>query len=108
APTGPQEDRFVSGDLVIDFALHEVQVAGQAVPLTPKEYRMLEVLARHAGTVVPNDLLLSRVWGPDWIASAGYVKVFIRRLRKKLGDDAEQPRYIETVWGIGYRLVGRR
>ncbi len=70
---GPQEDRFVSSDPVIDFALHQVQVAGPVVPLTLKEYRLLEVLAGHAGAVVPNDLLLSPVWQSDWIASAGYI-----------------------------------
>ena len=96
---------FSSGDLQLDFATHEVWVKGQPVRLTSTEYRLLEELVRHAGQILPHQLLLEQVWGPDCVGDANYLKVFVRRLRQKLGDDAEHPRYIQTEWGIGYRFI---
>ncbi len=75
------------------------------VELTPTEYVLLEELVRHAGTVLPHELLLERVWGPEYRHDTHYLKVFVSRLRQKLGDDAEHPRYIQTQWGTGYRFV---
>jgi DNA-binding response OmpR family regulator len=75
------------------------------VPLTATEYRLLEVLARNAGTVVPHRKLLKSVWGDEYVCDVGYLKVFVRRLRQKLGDAADRPRYVQTHWGVGYRLV---
>ncbi|MEJ7762648.1 MAG: response regulator transcription factor [Thermomicrobiales bacterium] len=97
--------RFVSGELSIDFSTHEVRLGEEVVRLTTTEYRLLEELARHAGVVMPHDVLLERVWGAEWITQPNYLKVFIQRLRRKLGEDAENPRYIQTEWGIGYRFV---
>ena len=78
------------------------------VRLTPTEYRLLEELVRHAGTILPHRVLLERVWGPKYVGDAHYLKVFVRRLRRKLGDDPERPRYIHTEWGIGYRFASPR
>ena len=100
----PEPD-FVSDDLTIDFATREVRAGDESVRLTSTEYRLLEELARHAGQTLPHGLLLERVWGDGWAGDPGYLKVFVRRLRRKLGDDARQPRYIQTDWGIGYRFV---
>ena len=61
-----------------------------------------------AGTILPHRVLLERVWGSEWAVDPNYLKVFVRRLRQKLGDDAARPRYIQTDWGVGYRLVGHR
>ncbi len=99
---------FVLNDLTLNFATHEVHLKGDIIPLTATEYRLLEELVRHAGTALPHQLLLERVWGPEYVNDIHYIKVFIRRLRQKLRDDAEQPRYIQTVWGIGYRFVPPR
>jgi DNA-binding response OmpR family regulator len=55
--------------------------------------------------VLTHRVLLDRVWGPEYARDAQYLKVFVRRLRQKLGDDAAHPRYIQTEWGIGYRFV---
>jgi two-component system, OmpR family, KDP operon response regulator KdpE len=99
---------FVAGDFSLDFSTHEVRVDGQVVPLTSTEYRLLEVLVRHAGTTLPHQLLLEQAWGPEYVGDAQYLKVFVRRLRRKLGDDAEQPRFIQTQWGVGYRFIARR
>jgi DNA-binding response OmpR family regulator len=72
--------------------------------LTATEYRLLEELVRHAGTMLPNALLVKRVWGAG-THGPGNLKAFVRRVRAKLGDDAEQPTYIETVRGMGYRFA---
>jgi len=93
------------GDLVIDVAARRVRVHGEEVHLTPTEYRLLAELVRQAGAVVPHQALIAQVWGPDFSADAQHLKVFVRRLRQKLGDDAERPRYIQTVWGTGYRFT---
>ncbi len=99
------DQSFSSGDLTINFTSHEVRLNGQAVPLTHTEYRLLEELVRHAGNVMTHQLLLDKVWGSEWVTDQRYLKVFIRRLRQKLGDAAENPRYIRTERGIGYRFI---
>ncbi len=105
APAPERQADFAVGELTIDFATREVRVKGDVVELTPTEYVLLEELARHAGTVMPHQLLLERVWGPEYSHDTHYLKVFVSRLRQKLGDDAERPRYLQTQWGTGYRLV---
>ncbi len=97
--------RYAEGDLTLDFAAQEVRVRGEEVRLTPTEYRLLEALVRRAGAVVPHQVLLDHVWGPDFGADQQYLKVFVHRLRHKLGDDPEHPRYIHTVRGMGYRFA---
>jgi len=104
SPVTPCPDADI-GDLSLDYATREVRVRGEVVRLTSTEYRLLEELVRHAGTVLPHRHLLERVWGPRYVGDAHYLKVFVRRLRRKLGDDAERPRYIQTEWGIGYRFL---
>ncbi len=101
ARSGPS---FAAGDFSLDHATQEVRVRGEVVRLTSTEYRLLEELVRHAGTVLPHRDLLERVWGPKHAGDVRYLKVFVRRLRKKLGDDPENPRYIHTEWSIGYRF----
>ena len=96
---------FAAGDFSLDYFTREVRVRGEVVRLTSTEYRLLEELVRHAGTVLPHRVLLERVWGPQYVEDTHYLKVFVRRLRQKLGDDTEYPRYIHTDWGIGYRFV---
>jgi DNA-binding response OmpR family regulator len=96
---------YACGDLAIDFRLRTVRSHGQEVRLTSTEFRLLEVLVRNAGMTMPHHVLLDRVWGSEWSGQPSYLKVFVRRLRKKLDDDAERPRYIETVWGTGYRFL---
>jgi len=100
-----EETDFALDGLTVNFATHEVRLDGEVVPLTATEYRLLEELVRHAGTALPHQLLLERVWGPEYVNDIHYIKVFIRRLRQRLGDDADQPQYIQTVWGVGYRFV---
>ncbi len=96
---------YVNDDLSINFATREVLLNGDVVRLTSTEYRLLEVLAQNAGHVVPHQLLLEKVWGSDWVSDPNYLKVFVRRLRQKLDDDSQNPRYIHTEWGQGYRMA---
>ena len=103
--SGPHGPVFTAGDLTLDFNSHEVRVSGEVVPLTSTEYRLLEELVRHAGMVLTHRVLLEHVWGPEYTRDTHYLKVFIRRLRQKLGDDGEQHGYIQTEWGTGYRFV---
>jgi two-component system, OmpR family, KDP operon response regulator KdpE len=91
------------GDVTLDVATREVRVQGNAVRLTSTEYRLLEELMRHASTAFPYQYLLQRVWGPEYVSDVHYLRVFVRRLRRKLGDDPEHPRYIQTEWHMGYR-----
>jgi len=101
----PSEPSFCSEDLVVDFARHRVSVEGREVNLTVTEYRMLSYLAHNAGRVVTPDQILERVWGEDYIGETHLLQVNMARLRKKLGDDVRNPRYILTRPGIGYMMV---
>ncbi len=104
----PSHSTVVLGDLSINFATHEVRVGGDAVHLTSTEFRLLAVLAQHAGTVLPHHFLLTHVWGAEYVRDVHYLKVFVGRLRQKLGGVPEQVPYIQTEWGIGYRFVSRQ
>jgi DNA-binding response OmpR family regulator len=104
AEVAPAPD-FQSGDLTVDFTTHEVHLRGELVALSPTEHQLLVELVRHAGATLPHQRLLDCVWGADYPRDLRYLKVFVNRLRTKLGDDAAHPRYIQTVWGIGYRFL---
>lgn len=93
------------GDLTVSFAARQVTTPNGTTRLTSTESRLLEELIRHAGTIVPHAQLLERVWGDAYVNEIHYLKVFIGRLRRKIGDDADNPHYIETHWGIGYRFT---
>jgi two-component system KDP operon response regulator KdpE len=91
------------GPIRIDHGRYEVSVEDKLVHLTPIEFRLLAVLARHAGKVVPRDQLLGEVWGPD-TDQAHYLRVYVAALRQKLEKDPAHPRWLVTVTGMGYRL----
>lgn len=93
------------GELRIDPEAREARVGSRRVRLTATEWRVLELLVANAGWIVPHERMVARIWGRDEDARADALRVFIRRLRRKLGDDATSPRYIETVRGVGYRLL---
>lgn len=93
------------GGLRIDVAAHEVHVDNAPVRLTRKEFDVLWMLARHAGRIVTHKTLLAEVWGKAHEDDTQYLRVFIRQLRKKLGDDPARPRYIMNEPGVGYRML---
>lgn len=97
------EVRF--SDLVIDFVRYEARLHGTLVRLTPKEFKLLETLAREPGRAFTRLELLDRVFGSDYEGIERTVDVHIMNLRKKLEADPTQPIYIQTVYGVGYKLA---
>lgn len=104
APRQP-EAAFTCGDLTVDFAQRAAVVRGQAVALSKTEFKLLRVLAQHAGMVVSHEVLLARVWGPAYTHEVAFAWVYVRRLRRKIEAEPSRPRYILTVPGVGYRLA---
>jgi len=100
APAAP----IAVGGLRVDTAQRAVSVDGAPVELTAKEFDLLATMAAEPGVVFSRDRLLERVWGfTDFVEERG-VDVHVRHLREKLGDDANEPRFVETVRGVGYRV----
>jgi two-component system KDP operon response regulator KdpE len=93
---------FRIGDLSVDLVRRTVRVGEKDVKLSPKEYELLRVLVQHAGKVLTHKFLLGELW--DNLTDAQYLRVYVRQLRQKIEADPEQPRYILTETGIGYRL----
>jgi len=100
-----EERPFVSGDLMIDFATREVTCGGNTIKLTNTEYNLLCQLVKNEGRVLTHRVLLRNVWGEDCIDSTGYLKKYVQRLRKKLGDNASNPKRILSVRGLGYKFT---
>ena len=96
---------FTKDDLRIDYLSHEVTVSGKDVELTSTEFNLLKELATHAGEVLTHRALLHAVWGAEYGEEREYVRVFVNRLRQKLGDDPVSPRFIKTEAGVGYRFI---
>jgi DNA-binding response OmpR family regulator len=96
--------RLEVGSVALDATRHEVLNAGRPVQLTAKEFELLWFLASNANHVFSRDQLMHGVWGYSSALDTGTVTVHVRRLREKLEDDPSNPRLLETVWGVGYRL----
>ena len=96
---------FSFGDVQVDLAKRLVLRAGVDVHLTQIEFRLLAMLVRNAGRVVTQRQLLAEVWGPAFVESGHYVRVYMGHLRQKLEADPTQPRHLVTETGMGYRLV---
>lgn len=94
-----------TGDLVVDLRRHEVTVGDTRVELTTLEFAILEALGRDPGVVLSRQQLLDAVWGVDFVGDDHVLEVHVGNLRRKLGDEPANPRYIETVRGVGYRLL---
>jgi two-component system KDP operon response regulator KdpE len=103
--TSAGEPIIKSGRLTIDFGARLVTIDGERVPLTPKEYRLLQVLAQHAGNVVTHQHLLKEVWGTPHVDDVHYLRIVVRKLRQKIEADATKPQILLTELGIGYRLA---
>lgn len=91
--------------LSVDFNRHQVLVNGERVDLRPTEYRLLNHLIQNAGWVVPHDTLLAKVWGYEYRDETHYLRLYINYLRKKVEEDAANPKYILTERGVGYRFM---
>jgi two-component system KDP operon response regulator KdpE len=93
------------GSASIDLEKRRVVRNGTEVHLTPIEFRLLAVLAKHLGMVVTHRQLLSEVWGPSHIGQTHYLRIYMKQLRDKLEEDPVRPRYLVTETGVGYRLL---
>ena len=100
-----EPEPFVLGDLAIHYEERRVTVAGSPMPLTVTEYELLRVLSANAGRVTTYDSLIRQVWGGQDSGDPELVRTFVKKLRRKLGDDAAQPTYIFTERGVGYRMA---
>ena len=96
---------FATGDLLIDYAQHLVTLGGKPVQLSRTEYKLLSVLAQNVGMVMTHELLLERVWGPEYNRDVDFIWVYISRLRRKIEVDSRSPKYILTVPDVGYKLA---
>jgi len=93
-----------SGDLELDLKRCELRRAGAALKLTLTEFGIMRLLASEPGRVFAKTQIIDAVWGPCYVAEDNSLMAHLSNLRRKLGDEASNPKYIETVWGIGYRL----
>jgi two-component system KDP operon response regulator KdpE len=93
---------FKVGDLQVDLVKRIVRVAGEEISLSPREYDILRLLVQHAGKVLTHQLILRQVWGAA--GDVQYLRVYVRQLRQKIEASPDQPRYIITETGVGYRL----
>lgn len=103
-PAEKEENIYAKDDLKIDLAKRLVLIKGAEIHLTPIEYDLLSALARKAGQVVTQTELLREVWGKHSEDHDHYLRIYIQRLRQKIGDDPLRPKYIFTEPGVGYRL----
>ncbi len=95
----------VFGSLAVDVDAREVQVDGELVALTKLEFDVLLALCATPRVVLSREELISRVWGPDWFGDEHVIDVHLSNLRRKLGDDPKQPRFVRTVRGVGFKLA---
>jgi DNA-binding response OmpR family regulator len=104
--TGPiRNDGILEIDeLTINADTHEVKVDGKDVKLTPREFDILELLARNRGIVFSIEKIYERIWKEDFLESENTVMVHIRKIREKIERDTRNPKYIKTVWGVGYKI----
>jgi DNA-binding response OmpR family regulator len=102
--SGSIEQPLIYGDLRIDPQTRLVEVAGKEITLTAKEFDLLWTMARHPRQVFTRDQLLDLVWGLTEYIDPSTVTVHVRRLREKIELDPGEPRYVQTVWGVGYRF----
>lgn len=100
-----QKEPLTCGGLVIDVETHQASLNGAPLSLTPTEFSLLAALCENKGKVVSSEELFRRVWGEDYYTKDNNtITVHIRHLREKLGDSFERPKYIKTVWGVGYEM----
>ncbi|GAC1401252.1 MAG: hypothetical protein NVS4B12_28270 [Ktedonobacteraceae bacterium] len=101
----PSQAIFTSGDLMIDYAQHIVTVQSRIMQLSRTEYKLLSTLAQNVGMVVTHELLLEKVWGPEYNRDIDFIWVYISRLRRKIETDSRHPKYILTIPDVGYKLA---
>ena len=97
---------FVFGEIEVDLGGRTVKLRGAPLNLTTREFELLHLLIRSRGKVLPRDTILKKVWGYDYYGTSRTIDNFINRLRQKIEDDFDKPRFIRTVRGVGYKFEG--
>lgn len=103
--TSPQQRKIAYGAFELNFSTREVFVNGREISLSPKEYDLLTLLAEHPRQVFTYEHLISTLW--DGIGDKSTIRVQINRIREKIEEDPDKPRYIVNIWGVGYRFEGK-
>ncbi|NEU25918.1 response regulator transcription factor [Paenibacillus polymyxa] len=98
------EHEIVLDELSINAVTHEVTLAGEPVKLTPREFAIVELLARHRGQVLSMEQIYEKVWKEQYLESNNTLMVHVRKIREKIETDPRKPKYLKTVWGIGYKM----
>ena len=103
--TAPEEDIIAHAGLIINIKTHECTLNENPLSLTPTEFSILHTLCKQIGNVVSSEELFHQIWGDEYFSkSNNTITVHIRHLREKMGDSFEEPKYIKTVWGCGYKI----
>ncbi|OWA35862.1 DNA-binding response regulator [Saccharibacillus sp. O16] len=103
-PQPPEPTQLTAGDLIVDPDSFSVRKRGEEIRLTAKEFQILKLLLQHPTRVYTKAMLYEQVWNEEYYNDDNAINVHMRRLREKIEDDPSNPRYIVTLWGIGYRL----
>jgi len=90
--------------IALEGKRHRVVVQGKVIDLTPKEFRILWLLASHPGEVFTREQIIGEIWGDEFMGETTSIPVFVRRIREKIEEDPAHPRYLQTVWRVGYRF----
>ena len=104
APEQADDRPLEVGELRLDPARHEATLEGKALELSRKEFELLQLLMRNAGSVVTRERLIDEVWDPNWFGSTKTLDVHVSGIRRKLRDDPAEPRYLHTIRGVGFRF----
>ena len=103
-PASSEEETIIIGRIALDAKRHQFEKDGKAIRLTPKEFTIMHTLVSNPGVVFSKEQLTEVGWGPDFVGETNSITVLVKKLRAKVEDDPRNPRIIETVWGIGYRI----
>ena len=106
APEPTEDGPIEIGGVRLDPSRREALLAGEALELSRKEFDLLHLLMRNAGSVVSRERLIDEVWDPNWFGSTKTLDVHVSGIRRKLSDDPSRPRYLHTVRGVGFRFSG--
>ena len=98
------ENEIVIDDLVIKLDLHQVYKGDELIKLTPTEFEIITLLAKNKGKVFSIANIYESVWKQEYLESDNTVMVHIRKIREKVEEDSRKPRFIKTVWGVGYKI----
>lgn len=99
---GSRRDIYTIGNVEFYYHRHEVKIGDKTVELTPKEFMILSHLASHPGEIFSKEQLQEHVWGKDYTGELTSIAVFIRKIREKIEEDPGSPKYLQTIWGMGY------